>query len=373
MEINIKKDILIEALQLIINISHKSTTEPIINHVFFETFDNRLLTIKATNYDNSFSGDFEAEIINPGKICLNTSKLYNLVREFSDSKIQIKTTPQNWVFIINGNTKIMLPGIEPDQFPLIDFLELDNPLNIPSSLIKDSIDRTFFSIGENESRRNLMGLNLHFIKPNQICWQGADAFRISHDITEVKGENYQGNIIIPKKSLIEIKKILEYHNNDLQISFNENIFQINAGNIRFKTRLIEAAFPNLENIINSEGPIGIKINRKELINSLKILYRISDDDLNSVVKLTISNGKVLLESQKLEFGEGNDVILCDYEGEEISIGVNIKFFLDGLQVFDNSSDKQINIKIKDSLSPIILKNEEWGNYKTILMPVKIKW
>ncbi|PCI30293.1 MAG: DNA polymerase III subunit beta [SAR324 cluster bacterium] len=374
MNIRIKRIILLEALQLIVNISPKATSEPIINNVLLETEGDNAIIVKATNYDNSFAGKFEAEILEAGKICINTSKLFNLVREFHGEDVSIKSTPQNWVYLTCGNSRIKLPGVEPELFPTIEFKDLKTSFSLPGSLFKAAIDRTFFAIGENESRKNLMGLNLKIVAPNQICWMGADAFRISQVVTHLETPiDAEGNIIIPKKSLTEVKRILDFRENNVQVSFDENTFQIFSEDVKFKTRLIEADYPNLDNLVNNVGPILLRLPKRELINAVKILYRVSDEDLNSVLKLTFTEGKALIESQKLEFGEGNDELPCDYVGEPLSIGLNIKFFMDALQVFDGAADQMITLNLTASLAPFVLQSEAWEHFKTILMPVKIKW
>ncbi|MCP4297260.1 MAG: DNA polymerase III subunit beta [Proteobacteria bacterium] len=374
MNINIKKSILLEALQLIVNISPKATSEPIINNVLFQSGEQKSIEVKATNYDNSFFGEFDAEVLEPGSICVNTSKLFNLVREFQDDYISIKSTPQNWIYLSSGRTKIKLPGVEPDLFPIIDFKELQNKFSLPGTVFKKAIERTFFAIGENEARKNLMGLNLKLLPESQIRWMGADAFRISQVLTNIELPSLSvGDIIIPKKSLTEIRRILEFRDNNVEISFDDNTFQVFSEKVKFKTRLIETDYPNLDDLVRKIGPIFVRMAKKELINSVRILYRVSDEDPNAVLKLTLNEGILLIESQKLEHGEGNDQISCDYAGETMSVGLNIKFLLDGLQVFEGSSGDTINLNLTGPTDPFVIQSDEWDDFKTILMPVKIKW
>ena len=374
MELNIKRNILLEALQLAVNISPRTTSDPIINNVLIETLGSNSITIKATNHENSVYGEFEAVVQSPGGVCVGTAKLFNLVRELREEKIEIKSTPQNWVYIICGNSKIKLPGVEPEKFPTVEFKKLEREFSIPQVILKNAIDRTFFAIGENESRKNLMGLNLQIVSQNSIRWTGADSFRICQFNTELEETiPLEGNIIIPKKSLQEIKRVLEFSENEVEVSFDDNIFQIFSNQVKYKTRLIEAEFPNLDRLVNTPSQHTVILSRSELHNSVKILNTITEGDQKSVMKLTFGDGKVILESQKLEFGEGNDVIFCDYAGEEMSIGLNIRFFLEAIQVFEATENENIMLCITKPEAPFIVQSEEWDNYKTVLMPVRIQW
>ncbi len=373
MKIRIQKNILLEALQLILSISPKATSLQAIGNLLIETDANQVI-IKATNFEVTFLGSFPAIIEKEGKACIQTAKLHNLARNFIASEVVIEATKQNWVLLQNGNTSLKLPGIDPDAFPPIEFKQLEQNFVLPSEELKLAIDRTLFAIGENESRKNLMGLNLEVIEPKSIRWMGADAFRIAQAITDLESEiTAKGNIIIPKKSLNEVKRILDYAQGPIQLSFDENTFQIEAGKIYFKTRLIEADYPNLERILTAMGATEVEVPKGELTRAVRILNTLYDGDPNAVMKLTFMQDQIIVESQKLENGEGVDRIYCPYAGEEISIGLNIQFVLEALQVFESASEETILFNFSGSVQPFFIRTHAWPQFKTVLMPVKIKW
>ncbi len=129
----------------------------------------------------------------------------------------------------------------------------------------------------------------------------------------------------------------------------------------------------MDRLVNTPSQHVIILSKSELYNSVKILNTITEGDQKSVMKLTFQNGRVTLESQKLEFGEGNDVIFCDYSGEEMSIGLNIRFFLEAIQAFEATDNENIMLCITKPEAPFIIQSEEWDNYKTVVMPVRIQW
>ncbi len=374
MEISINRNTLLEALQLAVNISPKTTSDPIVNNILIETLGENEIIIKATNHENSVYGEFEAKVTSPGKICVGTSKLFNLVRELKDNSLAIDSTPQNWVYITSGNSKIKLPGVEPDQFPTIEFKAMEREFSLSPDILKNAIDRTFFAVGENESRKNLMGLHLQIESSRLISWTGADSFRISQYNTESDESSLvDSSIIIPKKSLLDIKKVLDLSDDKIVLSFDDNIFQVFSGPVKYKTRLIEAEYPNLDRLVNGQSIYSVMLPKFELLNAVRILSTITEGDPKSVMKLTFQDGRVTLESQKLEFGEGNDVIFCDYTGEEMAIGLNIRFFLDAIQAFDSTNDDNVILNFTKPEAPFIIQCQEWDNYKTVLMPVRIQW
>ena len=373
MKIRIKKSILLEALQLVVSISPKATTQQVTNNVLIEAKGSKVI-FKATNFDLTFLGQFEANVEEEGSICIQTSKLYNLARNFQTEEVYFESNQQNWVFLTSGNTEVKLPGMDPQAFPPIEFSQLAQSFSIKANQLKTTIDRVLFAIGENESRRNLMGFNLEVINSKQISCKGADAFRISHNLVTFEEDiSAQGSIIIPKKSLAEIKKIIEKVNDHVNIYFDENTFQLETETIKFKTRLIEADYPNLTTILDTVGPNQIELPKQEFLRAVRILNTLTDDDSNAVMKLTLKPDHVLIESQKLDMGEGQDVIYANYEGEELSIGLNIQFLIDAIQAFDSCPDKTVTLQITGAIQPLFLVSQAWPEFKTVLMPVKIKW
>ncbi len=376
MEITIERDVFLEALQLIVSISPKSSTAPIIDNALLET--NRIdgedyFRIRATNYDKSFLGNFKANVIKPGRLCLNTARLFNLVREFREPEIQISSTPQNWVFLVCGRSTVKLPSVDSGLFPVIEFEKLPNRISISGDALKMAIDRTFFTIGENEARKNLMGLNLQKVDGKKIRWIGADGFRISQFFTELERETEaKGNIIIPKGSLTDIRKILAVKKEDVEIGFDENEFQVTSQFVKFKTRLIEADFPNLNSLTDSVGEITLKIPKEEFVNAIKIIGIMTEEKPHAFVKLTFREGKLCLQSEKLDSGESDNEISCDYTGKEIKTALNVRFLLEALTAFDSSPDDHILINLSESTLPLSIFCEEWKNFKTILMPIDIK-
>ena len=377
MEIVIEKDIFLEALQLIASISSKATTTPIINNILLEI--NRIdgedyLQFKATNYDKSFLGNFRIKTITPGKLCMSFIRLFNLVREFRESEIKISSTPQNWVYLICGNSKVKLPSVDPGLYPIIEFKQMPNQISISAESFKTAIDRTFFTIGENESRKNLMGLNFQIENNRKIRWIGADGFRISQCYTELESEtDITGNSIIPKNSLVDIKRMLSGNRGDVMIGFNENEFQVLSQFVKFKTRLIEADYPNLNTLINKTGEVTLDIPKDDFTNAIRIISTLSEGEPNAYVKLAFQEGKVSISSQKMDFGEGKDEIPCDYSGREIKIGLSIRFLLEAMIAFDSAPDDRIRVNLSKTVSPFTIFCEKWENFKTILMPIHTEW
>jgi len=99
--------------------------------------------------------------------------------------------------------------------------------------------------------------------------------------------------------------------------------------------------------------------------------RIAASDRSGGVKLTTLPGVLRITSESPESGHGFDEIPIDYEGSEMTIGFNAKYFLDVLGALD---DDEIILGVSGELDPATVRpaNEsEHESYVAVVMPMRI--
>ena len=65
--------------------------------------------------------------------------------------------------------------------------------------------------------------------------------------------------------------------------------------------------------------------------------------------------------------EGSEKVDIDYEGEEISIGFNARYFIEILSVL---SDDEVNVELSGALDPVVVKDPA-GVFVGVVMPMRI--
>jgi DNA polymerase-3 subunit beta len=349
------------------------------NDILIETKDDNII-IKASNLDESIFVKLQGEIEEPGEICVSSSKLLGIVTQMQDSVVSIsrKKKSSTRTLVSCGEAKVELPFFTVSSFPQLEFKELAQRFEVPNNVFKGVIDKTLFAIGDAISRPGLTGLNLKTeADSNTIEWTSGDSFRICQIKHEIENPlEADSSIVIPKKSISIIGKIIDFGSGNAVLSFDENYFQVCSGQMKFKTRLIEADYPDLSKIINIVPTNVLSVYRDSLISTLSLLtsvYSGLEGAGVKSVKLTIGKGEMLIETQNLEIGKGENKITCDYLGESFVTALNIKFFLDAVSVFKGANEEMLNIGFVLPGGIAVFENSEWENYKTVAMPVKIRW
>mgnify|MGYP003306644310 FL=1 len=375
MEINLKREALSSTLQNINSVVDKSTSsnKPILSNFVIRTMEGEVSKVEfsSTDYELSLVEQVEAEITEPGSICVNAKKVFDIVKELQDEDVKILSTEQLWIHITCGSSEMRLPSVEVGLYPQTVLEDLPQSVTISVDDLKQCIDMTLFAAITNESRRNLMGVCLSSTSDQQTRWLSTDGHRLAQILKSVDDLNFIKDleVIVPRKALTEVRRASDLFGQTVVISFDERVMQFTGGRISFKTRMIEGKFPNCDPIIPKDNTMEIIVNRESFVNSLRIVSSISSEKLRPV-KLLISQGVLKLESEKADYGEVVDEIEIGYEGDPFQIGFNSRYLLDVLIVIES---EDIKLECKNSMSPTIIKSTVDESFLSVIMPLRVEW
>ena len=375
MEINLKREAFSSTLQNINSVVDKSTSsnKPILSNFVIRTMEGEVSKVEfsSTDYELSLVEQVEAEITEPGSICVNAKKVFDIVKELQGEDVKIRSTEQLWIHITCGSSEMRLPSVEVGLYPQTVLEDLPQSMTISVDDLKQCIDMTLFAAITNESRRNLMGVCLSSTSDQQTRWLSTDGHRLAQILKSVDDLNFSEDkeVIVPRKALTEVRRTADLFGQTVVISFDERVMQFTGGRISFKTRLIEGKFPNCDPIIPKDNTMEIIVNRESFINSLRIVSSISSEKLRPV-KLLISQGVLKLESEKADYGEVVDEIEISYEGDPFQIGFNSRYLLDVLIVIES---EDIKLECKNSMSPTIIKSTVDESFLSVIMPLRVEW
>jgi len=375
MEINLKREAFNSTLQNINSVVDKSTSsnKPILSNFVIRTVEGEgsKVEFSSTDYELSLVEQVEAEITEPGSICVNAKKVFDIVKELQGEDVKIRSTEQLWIHITCGSSEMRLPSVEVGLYPQTVLEDLPQSVTISVDDLKQCIDMTLFAAITNESRRNLMGVCLSTTSDQQTRWLSTDGHRLAQILKSVDDLNFSEDqeVIVPRKALTEVRRTADLFGQTVVISFDERVMQFTGGRISFKTRLIEGKFPNCDPIIPKDNTMEIIVNRESFINSLRIVSSISSEKLRPV-KLLISQGVLKMESEKADYGEVVDEIEIGYEGDPFQIGFNSRYLLDVLIVIES---EDIKLECKNSMSPTIIKSTVDESFLSVIMPLRVEW
>ena len=374
MKITINKEILVNALQIITPITDKSSSKPILSNFLMSCEEGVAdeVSFSATDYEISIKGGFPAQVAQGGSVCISARMVLEVCREFLSEEIEIESDDQLWVTFSGGSAKLRLPSVEVGLYPQMENLELPHKFKIGGKELKKCIDLTLFAAQTSEARKNLMGVNLSFPNGAKAKWTATDGHRLAQVENAVQAVALDGppEIIIPRKSLMEIQKVLDKVDEEVAVAFDERSLLLSTTKVVLSTRLIEGKFPNVDQVIPKDNDKSVMINRERMINALKIISVMSEEKVKPV-KLSLEDNSMKVESEHAESGEAQNELPVEYQGEAMNIGFNARYLLDVLGVV--SHGESVEFELKGPLNPCLIRVPDDATFLSVVMPLRIEW
>jgi DNA polymerase-3 subunit beta len=365
MKIKIERKELLTGIQRVQGVVEKRNTMPILSHILMEAGGEKI-SLFATDLEIGIQGAYPAQVTEAGRITFSARKLYEIIRELPEGWIEIATEPNNWVSLKSGKSHFRIVGLPPEEFPTPPALEAEMKIPIDLTLFAGLIRRTLFASGENDARYILNGLLIQLLngagKKKGIRFVATDGHRLAvaeGTIAGVKGEGtYQeGQVIVPKKAILEIKKALEEgEEGDPELSIGKNQLVFRRGTFVLTSRLMEGNYPNYQQVIPSGNEKRVSASKEELAGGLRRVSLLAREKTNAI-KFSLEKGRLLLSSNNPEMGEANEEVTTSFKGEGFTTGFNARYLLDVLAALEG---EEATLEFKDPLSPCLIREEAKG-------------
>jgi DNA polymerase-3 subunit beta len=273
-----------------------------------------------------------------------------------------------------------LHGIPGEEFPSLPQPDENAPvLALDADTLSNLISSTHFSISTDETRLHLNSALFEW-DGERVRMVTTDGHRLSKMEVQVPGKQATATMLIPLKGVLELKRLCDEARGEggrgdeaappiKMIQSGPNAFFQLAG-LSFSVKLVDAQFPPYQQVIPETSERAIRAPRLALADALKAVS-IAASDRTGGVKLTLGSGKMRFESESPESGEGFDEVLVEYDGPDVTIGFNARYFLDVLGAID---DEEIILGVSGELDPAVLRpgtESATSSYLSVIMPMRI--
>ena len=242
------------------------------------------------------------------------------------------------------------------------------PLVINGDLLKTIINKTIYAASTNEERVNLTGISIKINDKTMKC-EATDSYRIATkriELNEKVDENI--NIIVPSKNLLELSKILENSVIDIEIHVFNNSILFKMEELLFVSRLINATFPEVENIIPPKFEIKLKVKLNDFYDAIDRTSLLSKEESKQTVNLKLENNKLILKAIIPEIGKVEEEIeVNNEENKQIDISFSAKYMMDAIR---NLKGEEIVLAFVNNMAPITILSEEEEDYIQLFQAIR---
>lgn len=370
MEIKITKSELLKGLSLVQGVVEKKTTMPILSNVLMEA-KGKTLTIIATDLEVGVNCKLTADVLGEGKVAVHARGLYDIVRELPEEAVNIKSDDNCKVDVSCGRAQFKIVGLSPNDFPSLPNKGEGNAMKIEAGLLGQMIEKTAFAMSTDETRYNLNGVYLEQAKDKEkdiLRMVATDGHRLSIVDRQIKGKwKLPRGVIIPKKGVLELKRLIETTETQLDIWIDEKHAIISTEDTTLIIRLIDGQFPPYKQVVPGQTKRSVGIERRTILQALKRVSIMSADRSRGV-KFIFSPKNLEVSTSNPDFGEAKEELPVSYKGEKFEIGFNARYFIDVLNVI---GDEQAQFQMGDDTTPCVLKSDQDKDFVHIVMPMRL--
>jgi DNA polymerase-3 subunit beta len=270
-----------------------------------------------------------------------------------------------------------LRGVRGEDFPPLPAPQEGAPrFALGVDVLVEIIGKTQFSISTDETRAHLNSALFEW-EGSALRMVTTDGHRLSKMEVKLAGKQASLSMLIPLKGLSELRKLCEEMAADTKDKAPEVVL-IEGGssaffefpNMMFSVKLVEAKFPPYAQVIPQQSTKVVKSSRMLLADALRAVS-VASSERTGGVRLTLAKDTLRITSESPDSGEGFDELSVEYNGPDMSVGFNAKYFLDVLAAL---GDEEVALHFNGELDPAVVRPAnpaEGRDYLAVVMPMRI--
>jgi len=365
MKLSATREQILGPLQSVIGVVERRQTMPILSNVLLAARNDRL-SITGTDLEVELVATGDAKVAQAGDITLPGRKLLDIFRALPDGTQVTLSSDADRVTIRGGRSKFTLSSLAAAEFPVVDEINARQVLTVSQSEFRRLIDKTHFSMAQQDVRYYLNGMLLE-AEGSHLRAVATDGHRLAlceMELEEKVKEKQQ--VIIPRKGVLELQRTLATEGT-IDFTIGTNHIRAQIGDIRFTSKLIDGRFPEYGRVIPSNPNRIVDADRELLRQALQRTAILSNEKYRGI-RLTAKPNLLVLQAHNPEQEQAEDEIEVSYDSEEVEIGFNVNYLLDALAAVDSD---RVRIGLTDSNSSCLISATDNTTARYVVMPMRL--
>lgn len=367
MDITVQREALLKPLQAVSGVVEKKQTLPILSNVLLTIKENKLL-LTGTDLEVELIGFVPLESqAAEGTTTVSARKLFDICRTLPEGISLRLSLEKNYLVVRAGESCFMLNTLPPQEFPNLEDAEYPAQFKIKQSHFKNLLTKTYFAMGQQDVRHYLNGTFLD-IGQNAIKCVAADGHRLA--LASIQDEsigNVEARIILPRKSVLEVIRLLSGENDqDAEIFIGDSRFRVVTTDFIFTSKLINAQYPDYNRLI-PRGTTTATGEREAIKQALTRASILSNEKFRGV-RFQLEAGKLRITANNSDQEQAEEAVALDYAGNPIEIGFNVAYLLD---VVSAIAAKCIRCVFTSPNEGVLIEPAEGDQCLYVVMPMRL--
>ena len=367
MKFSVTRENLLKPLQLVAGVVERRQTLPVLSNVLIRLQGNNL-SLAGTDLEVELVGRITLESTGEdGEITVPARKLLDICRSLPDAANITFSTESQKIVIKSGKSRFTLSTLSATDFPSVEDSPSAIEITVPQKQLKRLIDRTAFSMAQQDVRYYLNGM-LFELRSGHIRTVATDGHRLAlctHSTQTPAQATHHA--ILPRKGVMELLKLLTDADGEVRLLFGNNHIRAFLADFTFTSKLVDGKFPDYDRVLPKGGSKRVRANREQLRQAFSRAAILSNEKYRGV-RLHLVSGMLTMVANNPEQEEAEEQISVDYSGDSLEIGFNVSYLVDVLGVL---AGETAMMTLSDPNSSMLLEEGEEGDSVYVVMPMRL--
>jgi len=372
MKVSIERSALLKAMSQAQSVVERRNTIPILANVLIEA-EGGAVSFRATDLDIEVVDKTLATVDRAGASTVGAHTLHEIVRKLPDGSMVelIDDGASGRLEVRAGRSNFSLATLPREDFPVMASSEYSCNFSAPAPVLRRLFDKSKFAISTEETRYYLNGVYMHAsdgVSGKVLRCVATDGHRLARiDAPLPEGAQDMPGVIVPRKTVGELRKLLEDDDMQIAVSVSETKIRFATPEITLTSKVIDGTFPDYTRVIPAGNTRRLEVDAAEFAQAVDRVSTVSSER-SRAVKLSLDEDRMVLSVNAPDSGAAEEELSVAYNDEPLEIGFNAKYLLE----IASQVDRENAVFLFNSAGdPTLMREGNDDSAVYVVMPMRV--
>ena len=363
---SVEREKLLEAVSRLQRVVGAKTSMPVLEGILISAEQGKV-TLVSYNLEMGMKKEIYANCEQEGDIVINARLLADILRRMNGIQVKISCDDRLNCNIKSGEASFDIMGMAATDFPEMPSVSDCVSFSLKGDVLSEMVKGTIFAAAQNEGAKPILtGINIS-VDNGVLQFVAIDGYRLAvkNQKVDVK-ENIE--FTVSNKSVGEAVKLIDEETDDVEINVGERLICFDINGYSFISRLLEGEFVNYRKTIPEEHKQMVKVNVRELINTIERVSLLISESFSTPVRCYFNELNVVFTCAT-SMGRATETFNTKLEGESFEIGLNSRYLLEALRA---TNTEYIKILFNGPNTGVVITPADSEEFKYMIMPMRLK-
>lgn len=372
MKLSIERATLLKAVAQAQSVVERRNTIPILANVLIEA-EGANVSFRATDLDIEVVDRAPAMVERAGATTVSAVMLHEIVRKLPDGAlVSLTDDPRTGRLTVEaGRSTFALATLPREDFPVMASSEYQTNFSAKAGDLRRLFEKSKFAISTEETRYYLNGVYMHVAEGEGgrvLRGVATDGHRLARiDSPLPAGAESMPGVIVPRKTVNELRKLLDDDAADIAISVSETKVRFATPDIALTSKVIDGTFPDYSRVIPQGNTKRLEVDASDFAKAVDRVATVSSER-SRAVKLILDEDKLTLTVNAPDSGMAQEELLVAYADDRLEIGFNAKYLLEIASQIDRENAV---FMFNSSGEPALVREGSDTSAVYVVMPMRV--